>query len=247
MNEISINATQTMSSMEIVDLINANREPGSAVLQHKHFRDKVLKVLGENLAAEFSAVRIDDRGKKQPCYNLPKREATLMVMSESYKVQAAVYDRMEKLEHRLVGIEMTYLARTSAAAIVLAKAFGFTGNQALLSADRAVKKATNISPLELLGSDLIAESKDRLLTPTEIGKIIGGVSARKINEELASAGLQVSYVTTDGSKSWKPTEEGKEFAEIIDVGKKYTNGTPIQQVKWRENVISKITAPCTIH
>ncbi len=62
MSNLSVTTKQTMSSMEIVDMINTNREPGSAVLQHKHFRDKVLKVLGEILAAEFSAARIDERG-----------------------------------------------------------------------------------------------------------------------------------------------------------------------------------------
>ena len=36
-------------------------------------------------------------------------------------------------------------------AITMAKAFGFTGNQALLSADRATKSLTGYSPLELMG------------------------------------------------------------------------------------------------
>lgn len=97
-NQITQNPSETMTSVELVAVINEMREDGVAVLQHKHFLEKVKQVLGSDLAAKFSAARIDSRGKKQPCYNLPQREANLMVMSESYKVQAAVYDRMVKLE-----------------------------------------------------------------------------------------------------------------------------------------------------
>lgn len=100
MNELAKlnNEFLTMSSLEIVDVINSLREPEDAVMLHKNFLAKVLRVLGEDLAANFLAVRIDSRGKEQPCYNLPKREAHLMVMSENYKVQAAIYDKWQELE-----------------------------------------------------------------------------------------------------------------------------------------------------
>jgi len=99
---ISTTTQQTMLSTEIVKIINDMREEGAAVLEHKNFMAKVVKVLGADLAAKFSAVRIDSRGKEQNCYALPKREANLMVMSENYKVQAAVYDRMTELEQKVV-------------------------------------------------------------------------------------------------------------------------------------------------
>lgn len=100
MNELTKlnNESLTMSSLEIVDIINSLREPEDAVMLHKSFLAKVLKVLGTDLAAIYIATRIDSRGKEQPCYNLPKREAHLMVMSENYKVQAMVYDRWQELE-----------------------------------------------------------------------------------------------------------------------------------------------------
>jgi phage antirepressor YoqD-like protein len=97
---LSTQTQQTMLSTEIVKIINDMREEGTAVLEHKNFMAKVVRVLGEDLAAKFSAARIDSRGKEQNCYALPKREAELMVMSESYKVQAAVYDRMTELEQQ---------------------------------------------------------------------------------------------------------------------------------------------------
>jgi hypothetical protein len=89
---------KTMLSTEIVKIINDTREEGAAVLAHSDFLKKAAKVLGSEVAGNFSAYYTAENGKKNPCLALPKREATLMVMSESYKVQAAVYDRMVELE-----------------------------------------------------------------------------------------------------------------------------------------------------
>ena len=47
---------------------------------------------------KYCSEYVAENGQKYPCYNLPRRECHLMVMSESYKVQAAVYDRMESLD-----------------------------------------------------------------------------------------------------------------------------------------------------
>lgn len=87
-----------MSSIEIVKIINDMREEGAAELLHKNFMAKIVKVLGEEHSAKFLAQYKDSTGRTLPCYALLKRESILMVMSESYKVQAAVYDRMESLE-----------------------------------------------------------------------------------------------------------------------------------------------------
>lgn len=89
---------KTMSSIEITKIINDMREEGAAVLAHSDFMKKVVKVLGEEVAGKFSCYYKAENGKQNPCYHLPKREAHLMVMSENYKVQAAIYDRMESLE-----------------------------------------------------------------------------------------------------------------------------------------------------
>ena len=240
---------KTISSLEIVEEINKYREAGSAVLQHKHFLAKVLKVLGEDSSAEFSAQYKGKDGASTKCYNLPKREAALMVMSESYKVQAAVYDRMTALEDEVNTpangrkVEMAAIASTAEAAIALAKMFGFTGNHALLSADRATNMFIGISPLKLLGAELIAESKDRILTPTELGKLIG-ISAQKINVALCDAGLQAK--SSDGLSVYDLTEKGKPFAELLDVGKKHSDGTPVKQIKWYARVLELISTNSSI-
>ncbi len=90
----------TMSSLEIVKYINDSREVGKAELRHESFMVKVKKVLkgGEQ---KFLSSYKSLQNKDLPMYVFPKREATLMVMSESYEVQAKVYDRMEELEKRI--------------------------------------------------------------------------------------------------------------------------------------------------
>lgn len=87
----------TMSSLEIVDVINSLREQDKAVLRHESFMAKVVKVLGRE-GAKFFGTQKYGNNLTRNIYNLPKREATLMVMSESYAVQAKVYDRMAELE-----------------------------------------------------------------------------------------------------------------------------------------------------
>ena len=92
---------KTMSSIDLVKIINEVRKqenPQSSELAHSDFMKKVVKVLGIEVAGNFSCYYKAENGKENPCFRLPKRESILMVMSESYRVQAAVYDRMVELE-----------------------------------------------------------------------------------------------------------------------------------------------------
>ncbi|EOS94818.1 Rha family transcriptional regulator [Erwinia tracheiphila] len=96
-----------MTSLELVDYINAERESkaiaagtvfpskGHSKLRHDQFLAKVPKVLGEC---------IDGSGRTLPCYYLTKREACLMAMSYSYELQTKVFDRMTALEQANVPV-----------------------------------------------------------------------------------------------------------------------------------------------
>jgi hypothetical protein len=100
-NLVEFQNVQTMTSLELVNLINSVRiEEGRKQIRHNDFMAKMLKVLGEEAARNFSHSYIGKDGTTRPCYALPKRESNLMVMSESYKVQAAVYDKMIELEEQ---------------------------------------------------------------------------------------------------------------------------------------------------
>lgn len=94
--------TVTMTSLELVEMINATREPGQRALRHDNFMAKVPKVLGVEMSPEFLG-HIEVHGpnggfRQSPIYRLPKREACLVAMSYSYELQARVYDRMVELE-----------------------------------------------------------------------------------------------------------------------------------------------------
>ncbi|EQC0068486.1 Rha family transcriptional regulator [Serratia marcescens] len=108
----------TMSSLQMVDYINAERKGKAQAegmdfpckkyrkLEHRSLMAKVPKVLGE-AAAKFFAVDLFINGTggkvERDIYRFPKREACLMAMSYSYELQAAVYDYMEELDHQKGG------------------------------------------------------------------------------------------------------------------------------------------------
>lgn len=89
--------TISMTSLELVDFINSQREEGEAVLDHADLMKKVSKVLKKD-AGRFSDIYLDSMNRRQKCYRFPKREACLMAMSYSYDLQAKVFDRMTALE-----------------------------------------------------------------------------------------------------------------------------------------------------
>lgn len=119
-NSLIDNSVPTMSSLQMVEYINADRKAKAEaegltfpckeyrVLQHKDFLKKTPKVLGEEHSAKFFSQYKDSTGRYLPCYQFPKREACLMAMSYSYELQAAVYDYMEELDRQKGG----YLAHT---------------------------------------------------------------------------------------------------------------------------------------
>jgi hypothetical protein len=91
-----------MSSLDMVAYINATRQSGKTELRHDHFMAKVPNVLGYSLSPKFlgSNKFINGKGGEQTrqVYNFPRREAMLMAMSYSYKLQATVYDAWQAAE-----------------------------------------------------------------------------------------------------------------------------------------------------
>ena len=120
---------------------------------------------------------------------------------------------------------------------MMCKALGFRGNQHILATDKAVKKLTGQSPLELIGETyLIAENKQQVFTPTQLGEMLEPkVSARKVNDVLAKLGYQEK-----ASGSWAITPKGEKLCEMLDTGKKHGDGTPVKQVKWYQSVMADV-------
>lgn len=115
----------------------------------------------------------------------------------------------------------------------VARLLGCDKNAAAISANQMVRKLTDVNLLEGLGQvHLEAEKQDtQFFTPTELGKRVGA-SARGVNLLLAEAGMQMKR-----GDVWEVTDAGREFARILDTGKKHGSGVPIQQVKWSPNVL----------
>ncbi|MGL9721832.1 Rha family transcriptional regulator [Symbiopectobacterium sp.] len=110
---LSSHEAPTMSSLEMVDYINADRKQKAEAmglkfpckqyrkLEHRSFMRKVPKVLGDAAEKYFASDSyINGTGGKveREICNFPKREACLMAMSYSYELQAQVFDHMTELE-----------------------------------------------------------------------------------------------------------------------------------------------------
>lgn len=111
---------------------------------------------------------------------------------------------------------------------------GITGNQLAIAADNYYRKRTGISVIEASGVQLVSPQQKQLLTPTQIGKELGGISGRKVNLMLAGLGLQQRV-----GEAWEPTEEGTARGGVLmDTGKRHGDGTPVRQLKWPSDVVA---------
>lgn len=119
----------------------------------------------------------------------------------------------------------------------MAKMIGLEGNQAILSADRAVQKITGESPLQLLdATHLHAPVQEQVFTPTQIGKMLEPkLSGQKVNKVLVDLGYQVKE-----GDIWLMTEKAQGLGELFDTGKKHNDGVPVKQLKWYQSVVQLV-------
>lgn len=122
----------------------------------------------------------------------------------------------------------------------VARLIGCDKNAAAISANQAVMQVTGTNVLQLLGrTHLEAANQEALhFTPTELGKRLDPpATARAVNLLLAEAGFQMKR-----DEVWEVLDPGREFARILDTGKKHGSGVPIQQIKWAANVLDRVRA-----
>ena len=108
---------------------------------------------------------------------------------------------------------------------------GITGNQLVIAVDNVYRRCTGFSALETAGITLIAPTQNQLLTPTEIGRLVG-LSARRVNDLLAGAGYQHNI-----AGKWEAIEDGKQYGVLQDTGKRHSDGTAIRQLKWDSSIV----------
>lgn len=141
-------------------------------------------------------------------------------------------------QYKTVTTDMTseeFTSRTFAAFKSIAITAGLEGNAAIVSADNAMKRLHNVSPLKLLQIELKNPDQQYLLTPTQIAERLKLSGPREVNRLLAAKNFQVKE-----AKCWIPTQKGKPFATLLDTGKRHSDGTMIQQLKWRESVLDEL-------
>ena len=132
-------------------------------------------------------------------------------------------------------------AKVAIEVLKMAKAYGFEGNQALLSADKATRNMVQFSPLEAMEQTaLISPVKAITFTPTQLGESQEPpLSPREFNKLLEAAGMQ-----TRVSKTWEPTEKGADFCEVVDTGKVHSStNAPVKQIKWYASVVDYLHFP----
>ena len=238
------NHNRMMSSREIAEL--------TGKLHFNIMRDiKTLIGQGAFNGFKFEAVEYADaKGEKRPAYELDFDATMTLVTGYNAVLRAKVIKRWRELEenahntqkvssHSLnLNEDTVILAHQFEGAKKLAELFGLEGNQALLKADKAVKKLHNISPLALLEVELKSPDNEALLIATEIGKRLNPpLSAKNVNLILADMKLQERIEYRAGKFEWRLTDRGKAYGSYLDTGKVHSNGTPIQQIKWKESIL----------
>ena len=222
--------TPTISSVELVEIINGLRPDDAKELRHDNFMTKIEKHPGID-SPKFLGQYKDSTGRTLKCYNLPKREAELMVMSESLEVQTKVYDRLTALEAReaqrtVAGQSNVFalamvesMARTlrmsdSGVLLMYRQVAGIYAPEAVIAIPVYAIDAPPTTAATAPASSMPTASLTDLLREHEID--MAAVTANKL---LAQAGIieQLTRPSSKGAakKFWSVTEKGEMFGKNL--------------------------------
>ena len=222
--------TPTISSVELVEIINGLRPDDAKELRHDNFMTKIEKHPGID-SPKFLGQYKDSTGRTLKCYNLPKREAELMVMSESLEVQTKVYDRLTALEAREAQRTVAGQSNVFALAMVesMARTLRMSDSGVLLMyrqvAGIYAPEAVSAIPVYAIdapptttatapASSMPTASLTDLLREHEID--MAAVTANKL---LSQAGIieQLTRPSSKGAakKFWSVTEKGSIFGKNV--------------------------------
>ncbi|WP_066017837.1 Rha family transcriptional regulator [Endozoicomonas atrinae] len=243
-NTMNINDATTVDTMSSRQIAEATKKNHADVIRDIK---NMCAQLNWNVS-KYAGIYCDARNRQQTEYNLPRYECEVLITGYDVKRRAAVIKRWHDLEsgktqplvqqpqpdpYHLLKLNMD----ASLQAVTFARAFGLEGNQAMLAADRLLRHRLNFSPLTEMGHPaLVAPKKEPLFTPTQLGLMSTPVyTAVHMNKWLQESGMQDK--TGD---EWVPTDKGKPFCEMLDVGKSHGNGTPVKQLKWYPSVLEQL-------
>jgi len=224
------------------------------------FKDKVLNnmffVENEDYALLHSSMKrattgVSAGGHNRKDYALKTEAAKRVAMVEqtakgeevrTYFIKCeAIALSKEKKQKTIKDPTRLKIAQDFKANLQIAKLAGLIGNQAMLSANRMIIKAHNVNLLEEAGVSLPSENNVQYFTPTVLGKQVA-LSAQGVNKKLEEAGMQEKIDLGKNKNGWKVTNKGMPYCQIIDTGKRHSNGAQVQQTKWAVNVLKLVAA-----
>lgn len=229
-------ASATMTSREIAELTSK---------RHDHVLrdiDGLLETLNPELGNGFksSTYTSGDPPREYRMFMLDQDSVYCLVAGYDANSRMRIIKRWQELEDSIA----TPIAKAAGPALIpetlrawkeAAEFYGLTGNQAILSAEKAVTISLGFSPMRRLGiTHLVANEEGQVFTPTELGKLMTPpVSAVKFNQLLEATGLQSRVLGT-----WTPTSQAKNLYEWADTGKQHNRGTPVKQLRWFKTVLA---------
>jgi prophage antirepressor-like protein len=148
-----------------------------------------------------------------------------------------------KMDHREVREVRLLFQRCTG----IAKSAGLTGNQMLMSANTATRKMTGTDLLAAMGLDkMVSPTQAPDLTPTDIGKRLGNLSSRQVNEALCQMGFQVRHRSGSGKIYYEATDKGIHVGAVYkDTGKRHGDGTPVKQLQWASGIVDVLRGGMT--
>ena len=111
------------------------------------------------------------------------------------------------------------------------------------AANHVAKQYPSLRPVaEDLKKELVIETPEKLLTPTELGLILEqrtGVkhSAQRVNKLLVDNGLQTPN-PNGKDPAWLPTPKGSEFSKLLLAAQKGLKDATRQHLQWYESALS---------
>lgn len=243
-----INIQQRQFGREPVETVNA-RELHAFLEVRSEFRNWIknrIEDFGFIEGSDFVTAVENYRGGERKDYHLSldmSKELAMVERNEKGKQARQYFIECERaakaaspmhLSTRLDGA--LHALKLAPLAIKAARAFGLDKNAAAISANQYVCAVTGENLLANFGSThLPAERQDtQWFTPTELSSE-AQVSARKLNEALAVAGLQERR-----GKTWELTPAGHAYARLFDTSKRHNSGTMVQQIKWAPSVLQEL-------
>ena len=163
-----------------------------------------------------------------------KRWVTSEVLPAIRKTGSYTVPKLEKnpkYRTRMIGTAVRDIRSTAAE---LQKLFGVKSGIALAKATNMIERAYGVEMPEVKELIPPAEHDTGFLNATQIGARLG-VNARRANELLQLAGLQVRFNGT-----WRLTSKGKEHGEEMPYER---NGHSGYQIRWNDSVVS-VLAEC---